>query len=201
MSFDLVNEFENKVAGYFGAPYGVAVDCCTHGLELALRYTEERRIKIPTHTYLSVPMLSNKLGIGRMFKEEEWEKYYYITPTIIDAAVLWEEKSYIPGTLMVLSFQFKKHLNLGRGGMILTDDTNIWYTLRKMTYDGRIPNSDKPWAEQDINSVGYHYYMTPETASKGLKILDSEEFKNKPVKEWSWRDYPNLMNFKVFSNG
>jgi len=38
MSFEVVKEFENKVADFFGAPYGVAVDSCTHGIELALRY-------------------------------------------------------------------------------------------------------------------------------------------------------------------
>ena len=32
--FHKVNDFENEVATWFGAPYGVAVDCCTHGLEL-----------------------------------------------------------------------------------------------------------------------------------------------------------------------
>ena len=30
-------EFEKTIAEYYGAPYGVAVDCCTHGMELCLR--------------------------------------------------------------------------------------------------------------------------------------------------------------------
>jgi len=34
--FSKVTLFENKVAEWFNAPYGVAVDCCTHGLELCL---------------------------------------------------------------------------------------------------------------------------------------------------------------------
>ena len=38
MSFDIINKFESKVAKYFGAKYGIAVDCCTHGIELCLRY-------------------------------------------------------------------------------------------------------------------------------------------------------------------
>ena len=37
MSFKIVKDFENEVANWFGAPYGVAVDCCTHGIELCLR--------------------------------------------------------------------------------------------------------------------------------------------------------------------
>ena len=200
MSFGIVESFENKVAEFFGATYGVAVDCCTHGLELCLRHTKADRILVPTHTYLSVPMLSNKLGIGRMWKEERWKNYYNITHRIIDAAVLWEEGSYVKGTLMVLSFQFKKHLSLGRGGMILTDSVEDWLALKAMSYDGRSPE-DIPWADQEIETIGYHYYMTPETAYSGLQKMNNPEFIQRKPKEWSWEDYPNIMKLKVFKDG
>jgi dTDP-4-amino-4,6-dideoxygalactose transaminase len=201
MSFNIVSLFENKIAELFGSKYAVAVDCCTHGLELALRYTNADRIKVPTHTYLSIPMLADKLNIQRMWKEEEWEKYYYITSNIIDAATLWEADSYVKGTFMVLSFQFKKHLSLGRGGMILTDDIEAWEALKRMSYDGRVPETDEPWAVQDIDSIGYHYYMTPETAHTGIQKLENKEFQDKLGRIWNYQDYPNLMNFKIFKNG
>ena len=38
MSFDIVSEFESKIAEFFGSPYAISVDSCTHGLELCLRY-------------------------------------------------------------------------------------------------------------------------------------------------------------------
>ena len=38
MSFESISVFEKRVAEFFGSPYAVAVDCCTHGIELALRY-------------------------------------------------------------------------------------------------------------------------------------------------------------------
>ena len=38
MSFDTVEQFERTIADFYGAPYAVAVDCCTHGIELCLRY-------------------------------------------------------------------------------------------------------------------------------------------------------------------
>ena len=44
-----------------------------------------------------------------------------MTDQIIDAAVHWESDSYVPGTYMCISFQFRKHLSLGRGGIILFD--------------------------------------------------------------------------------
>ena len=32
-----VLEFEKRVADFFGSPYAVATDCCTHAIELCLR--------------------------------------------------------------------------------------------------------------------------------------------------------------------
>ena len=111
MSFKVVEEFENKIADYFGSPYAVSVDCCTHGIELCLRRTDVYSITVPKRTYLSIPFLANKLNIGLNWKDEDWEDYYYIDNTnIIDAAVLWKENSYIPKSFMCISFQFQKHL-------------------------------------------------------------------------------------------
>ena len=43
MSFEIVKKFENEIAAFFGAPFAVAVDCCTHGIELCLRYKSIKR--------------------------------------------------------------------------------------------------------------------------------------------------------------
>lgn len=196
--FNQVEQFELAIAQFYDAPYGVAVDCCTHGLELCLRYTQADSILVPKQTYLSVAMLAEKLNIRRDFIDDEWENYYYLTDKIVDAAVYWEKSSYIKGTFMVLSFQFKKHLSLGRGGMILTDNIEAAKELKKMSYDGR-DNSTGPWAEQNIETIGYHYYMTPETATLGLHKFN-DAICTTP-KEWSYLDYPLLTNFKVFQNG
>ena len=197
MSFKVVSDFENEVAHWFGAPYGVAVDCCTHGIELCLRYMDVQSIEVPKRTYLSVPFLATKLGIELKWKDEEWTDYYNIGGTnIYDAAVLWKEDSYIPGTFMCLSFQFQKHLSLGRGGMILLDNKKARDELKKMTYDGRV--SAIPWREQNITSMGYHYYMTPETAENGLKKLP-EAIDTKP-RQWVLEDWPDLTQMEVFKN-
>ena len=197
MNFKVVSEFESKIAKWFGAPYGVSVDCCTHGIELCLRRSNVNSITVPKRTYLSVPNLASKLGIELKWKDEEWQDYYQIDDTnIYDAAVLWKENSYISGTFMCLSFQFQKHLSLGRGGMILTDNKEAAIELKKMTYDGRLP--DIPWREQNISSIGYHYYMTPETATKGLEKLP-EAIKTKP-RQWIITDWPDLTKMEVFKN-
>ena len=196
MSFIIVEEFEKKIANFFGSPYAVAVDCCTHGLEVCLRYTKEKIIQVPYRTYISIPFLANKLSIKLEWKDENWIDYYYISERIIDAAVLWKKDSYIKNTFMCISFQYRKHLNLGRGGMILCPDKNSYNELKKMIYDGRDPNI--PWREQNIESVGYHYYMTPETASKGIEKLP-EAIKRNP-KKWKITEWPDLRNMKVFKN-
>lgn len=195
MSFEAVKEFEKEIASFFGAPYAVAVDCCTHGIELCLRHKEIKKMVVPAQTYISIPLLSKKLGIELDWKEEEWQNYYYIGNTnIIDAAVLWKKDSYIPGTFMCVSFQFRKHLSLGRGGVILCDNIEDYKTLKKMSYDGREP--DIPWASQNISTIGYHYYMTPETASLGLKKLP--EAKKTTPRQWTLDDWPDLRNMEVF---
>tara|TARA_R100001244_G_scaffold42865_1_gene38615 strand:- start:688 stop:1287 length:600 start_codon:yes stop_codon:yes gene_type:complete len=195
MSFAKVTEFETKVSGFFGAPYGIAVDCCTHGIELCLRHQNVKSITVPKRTYLSVPMLANKLNIKLKWKDDKWDEFYWVEDTnIIDAAVLWRKNSYIPGTLMCVSFQFQKHLSLGRGGIILTDNKLTAIELKKMSYDGRLP--DIPWREQNITSLGYHYYMAPEIAEKGLEKLDKAI--KTPPKKWDLNEWPDLTKMEIF---
>jgi hypothetical protein len=195
MSFKVIKKFEEEIANFFGSPYAVAVDCCTHSIELCLRYNKVNKFTIPRRTYLSIAFLGDKLNIDWDWKDEKWIDYYYLGGTnIIDAAVLWKSNSYIPNTFMCLSFQFQKHLSLGRGGMILTDDINARNALKRMSYDGR--NPEIPWREQNIDSIGYHYYMTPETAELGLKKLP-EAIKNKPI-QWVIEDWPDLKEMDIF---
>ena len=194
MNFQAVTEFENKLAQFFGSPYAVAIDCCTHGVELSLRYTKAQVIEVPKHTYLSIPFLAHKLNIELKWKDDNWRDYYYLTDKVIDAAVLWKKDSYIPGTYMSISFQYQKHLSLGRGGVILTDNKIAAEELKKMSYDGRLPNI--PWREQNITSIGYHYYMTPETAQLGLSKLENAI--NSQPRQWVTEDWPDLTNMKIF---
>ena len=198
MSFEIITEFEQSIAEFFGSPYAVAVDSCTHGIELCLRYTKETKINVPKRTYLSVPFLAEKMGLEREWRDEEWEDYYtlnYGDKRIIDAAVLWRKDSYIPNTFMCLSFQYQKHLSLGRGGVILLDNEEDFIILKKMSYDGRLPNI--PWREQNIDTVGFHYYMTPETAKLGLeKIKNAIET---TPKKWLVTDWPDLTEMEIFN--
>lgn len=199
--FEVVKDFEKRIADYYGAPFAVATDSCTHALELALRFDRshynisQSKVTIPARTYISVPFTLMKLDIPWSFVNVEWKQFYFLGGTrIADAAVLFEPKSYINGQLMCLSFQFKKMLGLGRGGAILCPNENEYNELKRMAYDGRDDN--KPWAEQNIKTIGYHYYMTPETAQLGIEKLKTA----KPNKLWTSQDYPYLPEMKVFDN-
>ena len=195
MSWKVVHDFESLICNWFGAKYGVAVDSCTHGIELCLRLKGVKKISIPKRTYLSIPFLSHKLGLPLEWRDESWEDYYEISNSgIYDAAVLWKEMSYLPNTMMCLSFQFQKHLSLGRGGMILLDDDDSAKQLSKMVYDGRTPNV--PWRDQNIDTIGYHYYMTPETAQMGIKKFQ-DAIHTEPRK-WVLEDWPDLTKMEVF---
>lgn len=194
--FASVEEFESKIAEFYKAPLAVATDCCTHAIELCLRHTNTNAVTIPDHTYVSVPMTAKKLDLDWAWNNDKWEDYYYLHGSnIVDAAVYWKQGGYVPGTYMCLSFQFKKHLSLGRGGAILCETEEDYIALKKMSYDGRLPNT--PWAEQNITSIGYHYYMTPETAQLGISKLPSAI--HNPARKWSWQDYPNLTHNGVFN--
>lgn len=194
--FEIVEKFEKEISKFFGSRYAVATDCCTHAIELCLLYKSYNNVACPENTYISIPFTFKKLNLNWNFKKLEWRNYYYIDNTnIIDAAVLWKKNSYIDNTFMCLSFQFKKHLSLGRGGVILCNEYSDYVALKKLAYDGRFGNT--PWADQDISDIGYHYYMTPETAALGLEKLP-EAIKTTPI-EWSYNNYPYLPNMKVFN--
>ena len=193
---ELVRKFEIELADFYSAPFAVATDSCTHAIELCLRMTSPKtQITIPARTYISVPLTLIKLGLDWKFIDNDWQDFYYLgTTKIIDAAVHFKEQGYEKGSLMCLSFQFQKHLSLGRGGAILCDNEEDAIALKKMSYDGRLP--EIPWREQDIESYGYHYYMTPETASLG-----SHKLKNaRPNKRQGSADYPYLPDMKIFES-
>ena len=197
MSLENVTKLEERLAEFFGAPYAVCLDACTHGIELCLRLQNIGTITVPKRTYISVPFLANKMNIKLEWRDEEWQDYYKVNEhlkPIYDAAVLWKKDSYIPGSFMCLSFQYQKHLSLGRGGAILCDNKEDAIALKKMSYDGRLPNI--PWRDQDIDTIGYHYYMTPETAQLGLDKLPAAI--EATPRQWTVNDWPDLTQMTIF---
>jgi dTDP-4-amino-4,6-dideoxygalactose transaminase len=196
--WQVVDHFENLVADFFGAPYAVAVDSCTHGIELCLRLLpQEKVVTVPAHTYMSVPMTLEILNIPYVLTDEKWNESYQLSPySIIDAATMWRRNSYQKQTYTVISFQFQKHIAIGRGGMILLDDYNHYRMLQCMVRDGR----DRTLTQNNDNvkTLGFHYYMTPEDAARGIKIFYNIKDANYTPK--GWQHYTDLRK-KDFFNG
>ena len=193
--FKIISDFENRIAQFYNSSYAVSTDSCTHAIELCLRHQKSNDVNCPAHTYVGVPMTFEKLGLRWSWDNQPWQDYYYIGGTnIVDAAVYWRQNGYINGTLMCLSFQFQKHLNLIRGGAILTNNYDEYVILKKLSFDGRYGSS--AWRDQDITSIGYHYYMPIETAKLGLEKIDAAI--STIPRKWSHLDYPYLPEFSVF---
>ena len=154
MSFQALSDFENKVAEFFGATYAVATDCCTHAIEMCLQLKFYVHLDIPAKTYISLPFMLEKIRMPYRLVDKHWRDYYYVADDIIDAALHWEKNGYIPKTKMCLSFHFKKHINIGRGGMILLDNKEERDRLVRMRHDGRSIYENKNYNEAK------HYFIT-----------------------------------------
>lgn len=170
--YNIVEMFEQKVAEFAGAKYAVAVDCCSHGLFLALKYCRAQgTITIPRHTYVSVPMQIQHAGCRVQFEPLEWSGVYQLKPyPIWDGATRWQRNMYKDG-LHIVSFQIKKRIPIGKGGMILTDDFGAYRWLKKACHDGR--DMKTYYIDDDFEFPGWHYYMTPEDAARGILLMDA----------------------------
>jgi dTDP-4-amino-4,6-dideoxygalactose transaminase len=197
---DIVQMFENKLAEYSGAKYAVAVDCASNGLFLCLKYRGATgEITIPACTYVSVAMQILHAGCSPKFVDFEWSGVYELSPwNIVDSAARFTEGMYEGGdSLQVLSFQIKKRIPIGRGGAILTNSKEAYEWLKLASYDGR--NLDTPY--DDINhvaSIGWHFYMTPEDAARGIWLMDRVPRVNDDT--MSYLNYPDLRSLKIFKH-
>lgn len=186
MTFDVIAKFERALGEFTGAPFVVMTDCCTHALELCLRYDRVKRTMFPAHTYLSIPMTMEKLGISYGYTRLDWiGEYQFANTRIWDSARKLQTGMYRSGMMQCLSFGHDKPLEIGHGGAILLDDELAYKALLRQRYDGR-DLSISPWQEQKVFEVGYHYRPTIEDALRGLELLHSV---NQTVK---YKEYPDL---------
>lgn len=192
--FKIVEMFETAVAEYSGARYGVAVESCTSALLLCCKFLNVKEVTIPKKTYVGVPHSIVNAGGSVKFEDLEWVGNYFLKPyPIVDSARRFKRGMYIPGTLYCVSFHWTKHLAIGRGGMILTDDPVAVEWLKRARFDGR--REGVPPKEDSFNVPGYHFYMTPELAASGITRLFYMPDENEDLPN---SDYPDLSkSFKV----
>ena len=201
--YQTVSELEKVVAEYAGAPYAVAVDSCTNALLLCFEYlgVEGKTVPLPALTYVGVAYSVLNAGGKCRFYYVDWEGAYRIwlpewDLTIVDSARRFKRGMYQKKTLMCLSAHWGKHLKIGRGGFILTDDKEAAEALKRMRFDGRTEGASPK--NDNFGAGGHHCYMLPEEAARGLMLMANMPDDNKDLPE---NNYADLSEFDIFQEG
>ena len=173
-AFAIVEEFEKRVCEFAGSRYAVSTNTGTSAIFLSLQYRlhegmQYASVTVPAHTFISVPMAALQCGMPVAFEDYEWDGVYELEPyRVIDGALRFRKDMY-QGGLHCLSFQARKLLNIGEGGMILTDDAAAADWLKAARYSGR---KAPHYRIEDIDQIGWQLYMTPEKAARGLHLME-----------------------------
>jgi len=202
--YDVTKNFEQSLCDYTGAKYCVTVDNQSNALFLALMYEniKGQTIKIPSRTYPSVPCEIIHAGGKVEFDSEEGTTLkgaYQLYPTKVwDSALRFTTDMYVPNTHMCLSFTGPyKHLKLGKGGAILTDDYEAYKWFKRARYSGR---NECSYHEDNLDMLGWNFYMMPELASRGLLLMNQfYNFDGSPKHNKDLElPYPDLSKFDVY---
>lgn len=196
--YKIVQMFEEEISEYTGAPHAISIDSCTNALFLICKYLNVNDVTIPSKTYLSVPMSIVHAGGNVIFDKRpdtnHWIGIYQLKPyPVYDSAKRLTSNMYIPGSYMALSFHIKKHLPIGKGGMILTDNEEAAEWFKRARYEGR---SEKFYKNDTINELGWNMYMTPQEAATGLCLMQNYPEHNSDLDELN--GYRDLTEFPVF---
>ena len=192
----IVKYFEEELSNYTGSKYAICVDSCTNAIFLCCKYFKVNSTTIPRRTYLSVPQAIINAGGNVILEQLKWKGQYQLKPyPIFDSALRLTSNMYKAGTFVCLSFHYKKHLSIGKGGAILTDNYEAYCWFKKMRYEGR---SETSYWDDTINEVGYNMYMTPYEAAIGLSLMQSINIVNEDLCEKD--EYRNLDEFLTFLN-
>jgi dTDP-4-amino-4,6-dideoxygalactose transaminase len=195
--------FEEEIAKYTGAPYCVCVDNQSNALFMALKYEgiEGKAITIPSHTYPSVPCEIIFAG-GKVSFEDSPKMLkgaYQLKPTKVwDSALRFTGDMYLPNTFMCLSFTGQwKHLRIGKGGAILTDDYTAYLWFKRFRYSGRRECS---YHDDNLDMLGKNYYLCHVLASIGLQQIQG--FYNQDGTKRVMPDielpYPDLSKYLIY---
>ncbi len=178
-AWGVVDLFEKRMAEYAGSKYAVSVDNCTDALFLCLKYLNAKgTITLPSKTWISVPCTVKHAGCSVKFDDYDWTGAYQLKPyPIWDGAVRMKRNMYKSNTFHCLSFHIRKHIPIGKGGMILTDDKKAYDWFRTVRYEGRTMSDDNVnyviYKNDKISSMGWNMYMTPEQAARGLELMEN----------------------------
>jgi len=197
--YTVVDLFEKTIAKYAGSKYGVAVESCCAALFLCCKYLKVKTVYLPKFTYPGVACSVIHAGGKCKFDNRYWYGQYSLKPyPIWDAALRFSRGMYVKGSYYCLSFHVKKHIPIGRGGMILCDSKKAYEWFKRARFDGR--NEVSLSEQKDITVCGYNMYLTPEQAVRGLQLFDS--IKDKTINNLNCYEqgYPDLSKIKAYKS-
>lgn len=203
--FFIADKLEKELVSYTGSKYAVVVDNCSNAIFLSLMYEniKGKTITIPSRTYVSVPCAIIHAGGRVRFSPSSGitlrGAYPLVGSKTIDSALRFTHNMYVPGSFMCLSFTGPhKHMNLGKGGAILTDDYQAYLWFKKARLSGR---SEFSYMDDDLTMLGWNFYMMPEIATRGLLMIQAfYDTDGKPVdNEDREFPYPDLSKFPIYS--
>jgi dTDP-4-amino-4,6-dideoxygalactose transaminase len=196
--WDVVDLFEKVLAKYAGSKYAVAVDNCTDAMFLCLKYLKaDGEIIIPKRTYVSVPCTVIHAGCQVKFEDVEWSGAYQLNPyPVWDAATRMTQGMYVPDSYYCLSFHRRKHIPIGKGGMILTNDKDAYEWFKVARYEGR--HMDKLYKDDSFDMIGWNMYMPPEQAAEGLELFKEINEHNEDLETSGM--HKDLSHFSIYEN-
>lgn len=185
---------------YTGAPFVACVDNASNGLFLALEYENAKgfEITIPARTYPSVPCEIIHAGATVRFEQGKAQGAYQLKPTrVYDSALRFTAGMHIPGSHMVVSFTGPyKHLKLGKGGAILTDNEEAYKWFKRARFSGR---NECSYHDDDFDMLGWNFYMMPETAARGILLMSQFYRFGKPIENADLEiEYPDLSKYEIY---
>lgn len=192
-----VKEFEEKYAAFVGAKYAVATNSCTAALDIAVRVAPlGEEVSVSPFTFVSSALCI--LNAGKKVKFVDIDEETKCTPEA-DIQVFYAGNHYGKGIIYDMahcggskhqgliscwSFHAVKNLPTGDGGMLTTNDPELyrrakalsWCGIDKSTFDRS--KETYSW-DYNIEEAGLKANMNDITAAIGLCQL--EELKNRNI--------------------
>ena len=125
--------------------------------------------------------------------------YHLRGSNVIDSALRFTADMFIPHSFMCCSFTGPyKHLKLGKGGCILTDNEEAYKWFKRARFSGR---NECSYHDDTFDMIGWNFYMNPMIASLGLLLMTG--FYNIDGTKKSFPDltlpYPDLRKFNIYT--
>ena len=208
----VVDKFEQKFSNYVGSKYACSINSATNAIFLSL-LNKDVTVKLPS---MIPPVVANAILTSgntiEFIDDIDWVGHSYILHQfddykIIDSAQKLEKTQFQtecnPEDLMIFSFYPTKPLGGADGGMIVTDNEDVYKRVKTMRLHGinkdiwdRFTAKVPSW-EYDVVEAGFKYNMPDVTAAIGLGQLEQAELFRKERQKAVEFYYSKLSELKM----